>query len=77
MLVDVLWRNAQKSSVDCHLSVSRVWPIWSPVDTGKSTPVHQQDSPLFVWRQLSLPVGVNYLCRFFFSFFSFICCRRR
>ena len=36
MLVDVLWRNAQKSSVDCHLSVSRVWPIWRPVDTGKS-----------------------------------------
>ena len=37
MLVDVLWRNAQKSSVDCHLSVSRVWPIWRPVDTGNST----------------------------------------
>ena len=37
MLVDVLWRNAQKSSVDCHLSEAGVWPIWSPVDTGKST----------------------------------------
>ena len=37
MLVDVLWRNAQKSSVDCHFSEAGMWAITSLVNIKESS----------------------------------------